>query len=178
LFRTLQIQKIFFFKLKNSIMKKLLVLLSFILTVLCLNLKAQDHTMNSDTHVRLNANDLVWKDGPASLPAGAKMAHIEGDMSKPELFTIRLSLPANYKVPPHWHPAIEHVTVIKGAFFMGTGDQFNEATAIKLSEAAFALMPVKQTHFAFTKKRTIIQLHGMGPWGITYVNPADDPRKK
>lgn len=134
--------------------------------------------MNSGSHLRLNTNDLVWKEGPASLPPGVKMAVIEGDMTKPELFTIRLSLPANYKVPPHWHPAIEHVTVLKGGFYMGTGEKFNEAAAIKIAEGGFALMPIKQAHYAFTKKRTVLQLHGMGPWGINYINPSDDPRKK
>lgn len=157
-------------------MKKLLPLLLFSVTVF--NLYAQDHKMNPASHILSNINDLIWKDGPASLPPGAKIATVEGDMSKAELFTIRLSFPANYNVPPHWHPAVEHVTVIKGAFFMGTGEQFNENAAIKLAEGGFGLMPVQHPHFAFTKKRTVIQLHGMGPWGITYVNPADDPRKK
>ncbi|MBA3674128.1 MAG: cupin domain-containing protein [Chitinophagaceae bacterium] len=159
-------------------MKKLLVLLPLFLCVLSISLNAQDHTMSSGTHMRLNTNDIVWKAGPASLPVGAKMATIEGDLSKAGLFTIRLSLPANYRVPPHWHPAVEHVTVLKGGFYMGTGEQFNEAAAVKIAEGGFGLMPIKQPHYAFTKKRTIIQLHGMGPWGITYVNPADDPRKK
>lgn len=158
-------------------MKKLITLI-LIFTISATRLQAQDHNMGTSSHVRINPNDLVWKDGPPSLPAGAKMAVIEGDMSRPELFTVRLSFPGNYKVPPHWHPAVEHVTVLKGAFYMGTGEQFDEASAVKLGEGGFALMPIKQAHFAFTKKRTVIQLHGMGPWGITYINPADDPRKK
>jgi quercetin dioxygenase-like cupin family protein len=158
-------------------MKKLLALI-LIVSVSAINLFAQDHQMGSGSHVTVNNNDVVWKDGPPSLPAGAKIATIEGDMSKAELFTVRLSFPANYKVPPHWHPAVEHVTVLKGVFYMGMGEQFNEASATKLAEGGFALMPIKQAHYAFTKKRTVIQLHGMGPWGITYINPADDPRKK
>lgn len=157
-------------------MKKVLTLLNLILLINIVH--AQDHNMGSSTHLLVNENDIVWKDGPGSLPKGAKLALIEGDMSKPELFTIRLSLPADYKIPPHWHTAVEHVTVLKGAFYMGTGDQFNEGTALKLAVGGFGLMPIKQSHYAFTKKRTIIQLHGMGPWTITYINPADDPRKK
>lgn len=159
-------------------MKKLSVLLILIFSVTAINLFAQDHHMGAASHITVNNNDMVWKDGPASLPAGAKIAIVEGDMSKAELFTVRLSFPANYKVPPHWHPAVEHVTVLKGALYMGMGEQFNEGAATKLGEGGFGLMPVKQAHFAFTKKRTVIQLHGMGPWGITYINPADDPRKK
>src|SRR5688572_830520 len=161
-------------------MKQLLFCCIILFTNSSIKLQAQDHNMSSgtDAHMRLNSDDIVWKDGPPSLPAGAKMATIEGDVSKPGLFTIRLLLPAKYKVPAHWHPAVEHVTVLKGGFYMGMGEQFNEATAVKIGKGGFGLMPVKQVHFAFTKKATIIQLHGMGPWGINYVNPADDPRKK
>jgi hypothetical protein len=28
------------------------------------------------------------------------------------------------------------------------------------------------------KKATVIQVHGLGPFTITYVNPADDPRNQ
>lgn len=139
-------------------------------------LKAQDHSMTS--HILLNKNKLVWKDGPPSLPKGAKIAILEGDMSKEGPFSVRLSLPANYKISPHWHPAIEHVTVVQGDFYMGAGENFNKGGATKLSAGGFAVMPIKYAHFAFTKGETIIQLHGIGPWGITYINEADDPRKK
>ena len=129
-------------------------------------------------HIILNANKLVWKNGPASLPAGARMVMLEGDLSAAGPFTIRLMLPANYRVGPHFHPAIEHVTVIEGAFHMGTGREYNEAAATAIKKGGFAVMPVEYPHFAFTRGKTIIQLHGMGPWGITYINDADDPRKK
>ena len=33
----------------------------------------------------------------------------------------RLKFPANYKVPPHWHPGIEHITIISGTLNMGIG---------------------------------------------------------
>lgn len=141
---------------------------------------AQDHNNMgaSSAHIMAHGHKLDWKTGPASLPPGSKMAVLEGDLSKEGPFTIRLMLPANYQVKPHFHPAIEHVTVLQGAFYMGTGDVFKTATATKLGVGDFAVMPIKYTHYAFTKGKTIIQLHGMGPWGITYVNPADDPRKK
>ena len=32
--------------------------------------------------------------------------------------------------------------------------------------------------FGFAKEETIIQVNAEGPWGINYINPADDPRKK
>lgn len=123
--------------------------------------------------------DLTWVDGPASLPKGVKSAVIEGDPTKAGPFTMRVKLPANYTIPPHWHPAIEHVTVLFGSFYMGLGETFDESKAGKLPVGGFAVMAIGTRHFAFTKdEEAIIQLHGLGPWGINYVNPNDDPRKK
>ena len=78
----------------------------------------------ADAHVMVLPADLKWVDVP-SLPPGAKIAVIEGPMNEAVPFTVRLKLPADYKVPAHWHPAIEHVTVISGTFNMGTGDKLS-----------------------------------------------------
>lgn len=128
-------------------------------------------------HIMVVPADLTWKDGPASLPKGAQFAVIEGDPSKDGPFTLRLKLPANYKVPPHWHPAIEHVTVMSGSFYMGLGEMSDESNATKMPVGGFAVMAIGTRHFAFTKEEATIQLHGIGPWAINYVNPKDDPRK-
>lgn len=144
-------------------------------------LSAQDHhgsQQQSGQHVMLNQKDLQWQEGPASLPKGSKLVVLEGDLSKEGPFTIRLQMPANYKIPPHWHPAIEHVTVLEGSFYMGEGDKMDMEKATKLTKDGFAIMPIKYVHYAFTKEASIIQLHGMGPWGINYINDADDPRKQ
>ena len=129
-------------------------------------------------HIMVVPTDIIWKDGPASLPKGAKSAVVEGDPSKAGPFTMQIQLPANYKISPHWHPAIEHVTVLDGSFYMGTGEVFNESKATKLPVGGFAVMAIGTRHFAFTKEKATVQLHGIGPWGINYVNPADDPRTK
>ena len=129
-------------------------------------------------HVMLTSGDIKWVDGPPSLPPGAKAAGMEGNPKEPGPFTMRLKFPANYKVSPHWHPADEHLTVISGTFYMGMGDKLDEAATKELPTGSFVVMPAKQSHFGMTKGETVVQLHGMGPWGITYVNPADDPRSK
>ena len=122
------------------------------------------------------ADKLEWKDAPPSMPKGAKISVIEGDM-KEGPFTARLKFPPNFKVPPHWHPSVEHVTVIKGNIYFGTGDTFNPDNATKLSKGDFEWQAVKHTHYVFTKGgETIIQIHGIAPFGINYVNAADDPR--
>jgi quercetin dioxygenase-like cupin family protein len=132
----------------------------------------------SPPHVMVKANDVSWMDGPPSLPTGAKSAVIEGNPTKAGLFTMRVKIPANYRIPAHWHPADEHVTVISGTFHMGMGDKLDTSAGHALPAGSFAVMPATSRHFAYTNEETVIQLHGMGPWGITYVNPADDPRSR
>ena len=131
----------------------------------------------SSGHKMISPNDLQWSDVP-SLPPGAKIAVIEGPMNEAVPFTVRLKLPADYKVPAHWHPAIEHVTVISGTLNMGTGDKLDQSKTTPLSAGSVAIMQPKTNHFGWTKEETIIQAHGVGPWAVNYVNPADDPRTK
>src|SRR5688572_16836389 len=123
-------------------------------------------------HIMVSPKDLKWGDVP-SLPPGAKIAVIQGPMNEAKPFTVRLKLPANYKIPAHSHPGIEHVTVISGTFNMGTGDKLDQKKTKALSPGSIAIMQPKTNHFAWTKGETIVQLHGMGPWGVNYVNPAD-----
>lgn len=136
--------------------------------------KMADHSQPD--HIMVIPANLTWKEGPASLPKGVKSAVVEGDPTKAGPFTMRLSLPANYKISPHWHPAIEHITVLSGSFYMGLGEVFDEAKATKLPVGGFAVMAIGTRHFAFTKEESTVQLHGVGPWAINYVNPKDDPR--
>lgn len=128
-------------------------------------------------HVMVTPPDLKWANVP-SLPPGAKIAVIEGPMNEATPFTVRIKLPANYQIPAHWHPTIEHVTVISGTFNMGTGDKLDASKTQRLPTGSVAIMQPKTAHFAWTNDETIVQVHGVGPWGINYVNPADDPRKK
>jgi len=132
--------------------------------------QGQDHQM-------IRPADIKWADVP-SLPPGAKIAVIEGKLTDAAPFTMRLRLPANYKIPAHWHPAVERVTVLSGTFHMGTGDKLDETKTMPLAAGSIAIMQPKTNHFAWTKEETVVQLHGTGPWGVTYVNAADDPRKK
>jgi quercetin dioxygenase-like cupin family protein len=137
---------------------------------------ASAQTAASD-HAMVKPDDLKWAAMP-SLPCGAQMALIEGPMNEAKPFIIRVKFPANCKIAPHHHPAVEHVTVMSGAFGMGTGDVHDPAKGMKLPVGSVAIMQPKTHHFAWTTEETVVQVHGVGPWGITYVNPADDPTKK
>jgi hypothetical protein len=129
-------------------------------------------------HVMFKAADLKWSAGPGSLPPGAQVAVLEGNPADEGIFTIRLKLPADYRISPHWHPAWEHITVIDGAFWMGRGEKFDEAVLHEIPAGGFGAMAPGTRHFAMTKASTTIQLHGMGPWQLYYVNASDDPRTK
>lgn len=128
-------------------------------------------------HVIAVPSELKWAD-VGSLPPGAKVAVIEGPLNEAAPFIMRLKLPANYQIPAHQHTAIEHVTVISGTFHLGMGDKLDRSATRSLGAGSVAVMPIGMRHFAWTGEETVIQVHGIGPWTITYVNPADDPRKK
>jgi quercetin dioxygenase-like cupin family protein len=128
-------------------------------------------------HTVFAAADLKWSDGPPSLPAGAKVAVLNGDPKQPGAFTIRLQFPTGFKVPPHTHPTAEHVTVISGTLGLGHGAKFDEAAVHEMTAGGFAVMPAGMEHFAWCKSECVVQVHAMGPFEIKYVNPADDPRQ-
>ena len=132
---------------------------------------------HAGAHRMVMPADLKWADVP-SLPPGAKIAVIEGPMNEAVPFTIRLKFPKDYAIPAHSHPAIERVTVLSGTFHMGTGDKLDKAKAHALPAGAIGIMQPGTNHFAWTAEETIVQLNGNGPWGINYVDPNDDPRKK
>lgn len=128
-------------------------------------------------HLMVVPDELKWTD-VGSLPPGAKLAVIEGPLNEAKPFTFRLKLPANYQIPAHFHSAIEHVTVISGTFNMGAGDKLDTKATRALTAGSAAIMQPGTRHYAWNADETIVQVHGVGPWTITYVNPADDPRKK
>ena len=130
-----------------------------------------------DAHM-MAPKDMKWGDAPPSLPKGAKLAVLQGDPGKEGPFVIRLMTSGPFKIPPHWHSQAEELTVISGAFYLGLGDAMDTKKATMLPAGGFHYLPAKEHHFAYSKGRTVIQVNGMGPFDITYVNPADDPQKK
>lgn len=128
------------------------------------------------SHAVFTPDQIEWKEGPNSLPAGSKVAVLEGDPAKAGLFTLRLRMPDGYKIQPHWHPAVEHVTVLSGQLTIGMGSTFDESKGTAMPAGTFGYLGARMHHYAWASGETEIQLHGMGPWKIIYINPADDPR--
>jgi quercetin dioxygenase-like cupin family protein len=133
--------------------------------------------MAADEHIAVSPDSLKWGAAPPAFPKGAQIAVLSGDPSKEGLYVVRLKAPAGYKVPAHVHPNDENVTVISGTFNIGMGDKLDEKQGDALKSGGFVRAPKGMQHYAWFTEDTIIQLHGMGPQGIVYVNPADDPRK-
>lgn len=128
-------------------------------------------------HLIVTSDALKWVD-PPTFP-GAKLAVVQGDPSKEGLFVYRVKFPANYKVAPHFHKASENVTVLSGVFFIGMGEKFDQGSGKELPVGGFVSIPPTHRHFAWAGgQETLVQVHGVGTTDITFVNPADDPRKK
>jgi quercetin dioxygenase-like cupin family protein len=120
---------------------------------------------------------INWGPAPAVLPAGAQLGVVEGDPTREGPFTMRLRMPDGYRIPPHFHPVEERVTVVQGTFHVGMGERFDATAMNALSVGTYAQLSPGTRHFARAEGETIIQLHGQGPWRLIYVNPSDDPSR-
>ncbi|HZV98315.1 MAG TPA: cupin domain-containing protein [Methylophilaceae bacterium] len=137
---------------------------------------AAEHAMKG--HISIIPSEIKWTDAP-SIGPGAKLAVLEGDLKQAAPFTMRIKLPPNFKVPAHTHPVFERVTVLSGTFHLGIGEKFDSAKATAYPAGGVTMMPPGMPMFAYTTdEETVIQIHGTGPWGIKYLNPAEDPRNK
>jgi ChrR-like protein with cupin domain len=136
---------------------------------------AQMH--QSQHHEIVRPDQVKWGPGSPALPPGAQTVVLAGDPGKAgSQYTMRVKVPNGYKVAPHWHPMDESVTVLQGALGIGMGDKFDAAKGQELAAGGFFRMPAKMHHYAWSKGETVFQVTGIGPFSITYVNPADDPR--
>lgn len=127
------------------------------------------------THVIAKPADLKWGDPPPVFEKGASFTVVSGNPGVAGPYVVRLKMPAGYKINPHWHPTDENVTVISGTFAIGMGEKFDKATMTELPAGGFVLLPAEMRHYAMAKTAAIVQVHGVGPFQLTYVNPADDP---
>jgi hypothetical protein len=147
-------------------------LAAFVMTPMLL---ADDHGNSMDFQLH-PLNKTEWKAGPPSLPAGAQIAVLEGDPTKPGPFVFRVKVPDGYRIPLHTHPKTERVTVIQGTFNIGMGDKVDDSKAQAMPTGTYGFWGAGMKHFVFVKGETIVQFHGDGPWVINYVDPKEDPR--
>jgi len=130
-----------------------------------------------DDHKLVAPNEVTWGPGPPSVPAGAKAAVLYGDPAKEGMFVFRLQTPKDYAIAPHTHPKPELVSVLSGTVRLGMGTTADKEKAKVLPAGSFIALSPGMPHYFFSDEDSVIQLQSTGPWGIDYVNPADDPRK-
>jgi quercetin dioxygenase-like cupin family protein len=131
----------------------------------------------ADMPAPVQPDEIKWGPAPPVLAPGAQMAVLAGDPAGTGLITLRLKMPAGYRIAPHWHPTDEHVTVISGSFAIGMGDTLDTKKSKTLTAGGYGIAGANMHHFAWTKTGAVVQVNLMGPFQITYVNPADDPSK-
>jgi quercetin dioxygenase-like cupin family protein len=129
-------------------------------------------------HTVVSADAIKWGPAPPSLPPGAQAAVLLGSPAKEGPFVIRLKFPAGYVVPPHRHSKDEFVTVISGKFVAAHGEKVDRASLKFLTAGSFIHLPAGMPHYAVAEVESIVQLNGVGPFDVIYVDPKDDPRKK
>jgi len=124
------------------------------------------------------APDIKWVDAP-SIGPGAKTAVIDGDPKSSGPFVMRLKLPPKSKIGVHTHPADENVTILSGTLYFSAADKFDTKTSKPFGPGSYFSIGKGKPMFAYTTdKEAVFQLHGNGPWGISYLDPADGSAKK
>ena len=121
---------------------------------------------------------LKWGPAPPGLPPGAQISVLSGDPGSSGPYVLRAKMPSGYTVPPHTHPTDENVTVISGTLHFAMGDKLDKSKGDAIKVGGFFRAEKGMQHYAWSTEPTVIQVHGIGPFDITYVNPADDPRNK
>ena len=129
-------------------------------------------------HTVVPADAVTWGPAPPSLPPGAQAAVLLGSPAKDGPFVIRLKFPNGYVVPPHHHSKDELLTVIAGRFAVASGEKLDRTASPYLAPASFVHLPAGMPHYAWVEGETIVQINGVGPFDVSYVDPKDDPRNK
>jgi quercetin dioxygenase-like cupin family protein len=162
-------------------MKRYLYLSLALAAVMCLTgqfFRGHAQAPTHPTHV-FTPSSIQWGPAPPLVPPGAQFAVLEGDpTASTGDYTIRLRMPDGYRIPPHWHPLRENVTVISGTFALGMGDVFDVDKMKSVPAGTFAFLDPDMHHFAMAHGEAIVQVHGASPLQFNYINAQDDPGKK
>lgn len=140
------------------------------IAILAVGAKSQEKKDSDATHKIVHFGDLQW----TPIIKGCDIASVEGDSNAEGTpFVLRIRCADGAKVPAHWHPTDEYLTVLKGTFLVGTGETYDESRLRTMNVGNFILMPKEMRHFAMNKGETIVQIHGTGPFKVNWVNPAE-----
>lgn len=126
--------------------------------------------------VMSDPDNLKW-DRSKSTPWGMRIVVLYGDPTKPGPYIFRAKMPSGYKLPPHRHSDVRNVTVLKGTYWTGVGEEYDAMKMHEFEPGSFYVTEAEVPHYAWARREVIIQEMGTGPNSdIRYVNPEDDPR--
>ena len=126
--------------------------------------------------VHLMPDQIPWVSN-RSIPPGGQSVVVYGDPRKSGPYITRVRLPADYKIPPHSHPEERVYTVISGEFYIGFGDKFDPTRLRAFPTGSAFVVPANASHFHWMRSgEAVVQISGVGPSGIEYIDHADDPR--
>jgi quercetin dioxygenase-like cupin family protein len=131
---------------------------------------SQEKKEGGEVHKIVHFGDLKW----TPIMKGCELAGVSGDPNaEAAAFVLRIRCADGTKIPAHWHPADENLTVLKGTFLVATGEAFDEGKLQTMNVGNYVLMPKEMRHFAICKGETIVQIHGAGPFKVNWVNPSE-----
>ena len=131
---------------------------------------SQEKKEGAEAHKIVHFGDLKW----TPIIKGCDLAPVSGDSNAEGApFVLRIRCADGIKLPAHWHPTDEHLTVLKGTFLVGMGESFDEAKLQTMNVGNFLTMPKEMRHFGLCKGETIVQVHGAGPFKVNWVNPSE-----
>ena len=154
--------------MKKIRMGRVLVVLLGIVA-LAMAASSQEKKEGMEAHKIVHFGDLKW----TGIIKGCDLAPVAGDMNAEGApFVLRIRCADGAKIPAHWHPTDENVTVLKGTFLVGMGESFDESKLQTMNVGNFVTVPKEMRHFAMSKGETIVQVHAMGPFKVNWVNPS------
>jgi len=131
---------------------------------------SQEKKSEAPGHGIIRSVDLKW----TPIMKGCELAPVNGDpAAEGTEFVLRLKCAAGTKIPAHWHPTDENVTVLQGTFQVGMGERFDASKLESMTPENFASVPKEMRHFALSKTATVVQVNGIGPFKVNWVTPSE-----
>ncbi len=154
--------------------RSILLLTTILFAVGSFAQEAQGQVSGSSPHSFISASELEWNPfEPEGFPLGARIAVVHGDPGREgEPYTVRVSIPGDYEIPPHWHSGDETLTVLSGTFLLAMGERRDEARLDAFRAGDVLFIPAEHPHFGGAKGPTLVQLHGIGPFTTTVIEPV------
>jgi quercetin dioxygenase-like cupin family protein len=130
----------------------------------------QEKKESMEAHKIVHYGDLKW----TGIMKGCDLAPVSGDFNaEGSQFVLRIRCSAGTTIPAHWHPTDEYVTVLKGSFRVGVGEAYDEKKLQTMNTGNFTAVPKEMRHFADCPNECIVQVHGVGPFKVNWVNPSE-----